>query len=425
MRGHCIALTLCAVLLLTGCGPTKEPAIQTNETAASEMTETNQTTEPSGWNGQAYEWPDGETLASMPRRKSIADPFAGPDGTRAETAEAFDAQRAYLRAALEHYIYGRLPEPAKRIEPADLRETEILDGRAIQRQAVLIADGRHRMEIRFTYPKDADHLPLIMRLDYLCDAVYRPVVEDEALQAGTYAFCTVSRRDIAPDTAQDRASLPYGAEGPGAVAMWAYAAMCTLDYLWDAPQIDQTRVALTGHSRDGKAAICAAAMDERFAAVIANGSGCGGAGSFYTMQPGSEGLATMIHAFPHWLSGTLLSLTPKAMQRIPVDMIFARALIAPRHVLLTEARGDAWANPYGAYVNTLLARDICTFLGSPGTRNGMTIREGTHNQLEEDWRYLMSFLDDVFYHIPAEIDWNAEHFDVSALTLDWKVPDGR
>lgn len=369
------------------------------------------------------EWPDEETLKNMPRITSIPDPFLRQDGTRVETPEEFEEHRAYLRAALEHYVYGALPEKARTIEAVSATEAEILDGKAVQRCETLLIDGTHRVEIRFTYPRDAAGVPLIMRLDYLCDDIYRPAVEDEALLAGRYAFCTVSRRDIAPDSASDRSTLPYGEDGPGAVAMWAYAAMTVLDYLWDSPVIDTERVALTGHSRDGKAALCAAAFDERFAAVIANGSGCGGAGSFYTAGGDSESLSTMLRAFPHWLSKTLLDMPSSLRQRIPVDMIFARALIAPRHVLLTEAEEDKWANPYGAYVNTVLAREICAFLGHEETVNGMTIRPGSHDQLDTDWRYLIEFLDAVFYGQTPQTDFNAAHFDISALTLDWSVPE--
>ena len=437
---------LAAVLLFSACGgATSGERAQTtsawNETEVTGMTTertepikpstepsaepaTKPATKPSAEpeDGEGFAWPDETALEQMPRLDSIPDPFLRPDGTRAETPEAFEAHRAYLRAALEHYVYGELPEKAETIEAVSATEAEILEGKAVQRCETLLIDGRHRVEIRFTYPKDAAGVPLIMRLDYLCDDIYRPAVEDEALLAGRYAFCTISRRDIAPDSAYDRSTLPYGEDGPGAVAMWAYAAMTTLDYLWDSPVIDQERVALTGHSRDGKAALCAAALDERFTAVIANGSGCGGAGSFYTRGDGCESLNTMLGAFPHWLSKTMLDLPRTLRRNVPVDMIFARALIAPRHVLLTEAEEDKWANPYGAYVNTVLAREICAFLGHEETVNGMTIRPGSHDQLDQDWRYLIEFLDCVFYGVEPQTDFNAEHFDTSKLELGWSVP---
>ena len=85
------------------------------------------------------------------------------------------------------------------------------------------------------------------------------------------------------------AQSAYPSYSWGSLGVWAWGASRVVDYLigegWvDAPNgipdADPTKLIITGHSRRGKTALLAGAMDERFAMVVPNGSGCGGTGSF-------------------------------------------------------------------------------------------------------------------------------------------------
>ena len=89
-----------------------------------------------------------------------------------------------------------------------------------------------------------------------------------------------------------------------------------MDYLVTAPGIDPRRIVVTGHSRTGKAALVAAAFDERIALAIPHQAGCGGSapsrariaiGKPYntldtpqTKPP--ETVANINDKFPHWFN---------------------------------------------------------------------------------------------------------------------------
>lgn len=195
-----------------------------------------------------------------------------------------------------------------------------------------------------------------------------------------------------------------------------------LDYLKTLPQVDGDKVAITGHSRAGKAALLAGAMDERFALVNPNGSGCGGAGLFRILGPFSENLGAITHPsrFQEWFQKDFRAFVGKEAH-LPFDQHFMRALVAPRPVLSTDGTEDCWANPLGTQLNYLAAQPVFDFLGVP-ENNALHFRPGEHDHTDADFRALLDFADWKFFGKKPATTFNVLPLPESKLEVDWSTP---
>ncbi len=240
---------------------------------------------------------------------------------------------------------------------------------------------------------------------------------DDIIDRG-YGVATMCYHDIFPDQPglKDHSIVSlfpgYGSDSEApdewqAIGAWAWGSSRIVDYLATDPRVDTARIAIMGHSRQGKAALWAGAQDTRFKMVISNNSGEGGAA--LSRRNYGETLAIVSSIKPAWFCAAYDAYHGRE-EDLPFDQHELLALIAPRALYVASAEDDRWADPKGEYLGAYHASPVYALYGLRGLPSaappaihhpvmhdiGYHIREGKHDVTRYDWLAFLDFADKHF-----------------------------
>lgn len=382
---------------------------------------------------------------------SLPDPLQLPRNKRVTSLKDWEARRGYWLDQFAQHVYGQTPAQPVRLR-YEIREvkTQALMNKAIRKQVAIYFDEFPQLppiDVLLYIPRNAAKpVPVFMGLNFCGNHCISPesdlplsnrwmdnaigdVSENhkateksrgmqarcwpvDTILARGYALATAYYGDVEPDHRNGwrtgiRSVLGDTTQAAnwGAIGAWAWGLSRIMDYLETDSLVDAKRVVLMGHSRLGKAALWAAAQDTRFAGVISNESGEGGAA--LSRRNYGETVGRINTAFPHWFAPRYKAYNDN-VQALPIDQHILLALIAPRPLYVASAKEDRWSDPNGEFLSAKAAEPVYALYGKQGlgamtipdvnTAIGNTvsyhIRTGKHDVTNFDWWQFLQFADD-------------------------------
>ena len=352
---------------------------------------------------------------------TLPDPLAMRDGRRVRNAEMWNTERRReIIRMYERDIYGRIPARTPEVKwQVAGTDTVAHAGAAIRKRIVgRIGTAANAPEVNlvlYTPAQSKQPVPLILLLNF--GGGEKPVPQDPPVAADILArgwgYATMIYQEIQPDRINtfDQGVIGVtlaGAKQPaqdewGTITAWAWGVSRALDYLSTDKAVDAKQVALFGHSRLGKTAMWASALDERVAAVYSSCSGEMGAA--LARRDWGETVDDMVQNFPYWFAGNFQQWAGR-WNDMPVDAHMLIALSAPRPVFVTGGTGDQWADPVGMFQALVAAGPVYRLLGKkdvgatelpPLDRPlvtgdlGWHYHTGGHSATPADWNAFLEF----------------------------------
>lgn len=387
-----------------------------------------------GWQAdpELVEQLEKDRPANLWRESKVKDfqlPRILPDDIK--NPEDWKKRRSEILNQFRTYMYGHRPGPPEQLTfEVTEKDSKAMAGKSTLYRVMIHSsheDRSHKFELILFLPnKQPKPVPVFLLMNNRQAENTDPTRQnksgfwpaEEVIERG-YGIAAIQNGDLAPDDEDqyykgiirlfegEEAAEDRNRDDWMALAAWGWGASRVMDYFETNPMIDNSKIAVVGHSRGGKSSLWAGAEDQRFALVISNNSGSGGAA--LSRRKFGETVRD-VNRFNHWFASNFDEYNDRE-EELSFDQHMLISLIAPRAVYIASADRDLWADPRGEFLSLAFANPVFTLWNQPpinahemplpgqqliaGTR-GYHIRSGEHNLTPGDWSRFMDFADQLW-----------------------------
>jgi len=347
--------------------------------------------------------PDFDQMPSIPFLPEPLILTKGGTDIPIRTKAQWQEKREWIKKEFQHWISGTAPPPPERYE-ANILSDKMESGTHIQMIELKFGpQNKARMTLELMVPEGKGPFPV-----YLTQWNHRNWAQ-LAVRRG-YIGCVYAAADSKDDTQAYQALYP--SYDFTALMRRAWGASRVVDYLLSRKEVNPDQIAITGHSRNGKQSLWAAAFDERISAVVSSSCGTGGVAPWRYGDPqyDSETLDIVAGFNPQWFHPRFRFFFGRE-DKLPVDQNLLISLIAPRIVLLHYSIVEQELNPWSNEQCYQSVKKVYNFLGAAENVSVLP-RMGEHEVASRDLERCIDFLDIRFKR--KQIPWETKlYFDYS------------
>jgi hypothetical protein len=330
--------------------------------------------------------------------QALPDPFASIDGDRISQKSQWRCQRAEIKAMVEAYEMGRKPSPPDSV-------TGSAGGGGI---TVTVQDngGSISFSAGISTPAGSGPFPAIIAIG--SNNLNTSIINELGIATITFNNNEMGAQSGSGSRGQGKFFDLYGTQyTDSSIMAWAWGVSRLIDALEATPaaNIDASRLAVTGCSRNGKGALYAGAFDERIDLTIPQESGAGGTASwrvseYLSSQGQNIQTASSAHGEQPWFDTVFGNFTGSRVNNLPFDHHMVMGMIAPRGLLTIDNPID-WLGPESTQTAGVAAKEIWKALGVDANMGvSQTSSQHTHcqfpsSQNAELRNFLNKFLKDV------------------------------